>query len=355
VLGVSFRCYERVALELPPGLVGVVGPNGAGKTSLVELVHFACLGYSPRTSADAQLVRFGAEFLRAEATVVEPPAAPVRVALGYRPGEPKRVSVDGAPLRSVERLLARFPVLVFTPDRLRVVKGAPALRRAYFDRVLARVWPPLARSVGDYARALAQRNHLLRRLRAGAASPGALDPWDAALARSGAELAAARARLARRLCAPLRERLAELGDEGEEEPLRYETTAAGGESELLAALRQRRGRDIERGLTGTGPHHDDYRLVVAGRDLRHFGSQGEQRRALLALLLAEADVVREERDQAPLLLLDDVSSELDPGRRRLLLETLRPFTQALVTTTDDPELVARAAAVVRVEAGRLAA
>jgi DNA replication and repair protein RecF len=355
VSGVNFRCYERVSLRLAPGLVGVLGPNGAGKTSLVELIHFGCLGYSPRTSAEGQLVRFGADFLRSETAVEAPGALPARVEIGFRPGEPKRVTVDGAPLRSVERLLERFPVLVFTPDRLRVVKGAPALRRAYFDRALARLWPVAARATADYGRALAQRNHLLRRLRAGAASEDALDPWDAALARSGADLAEARRRLAERLERPLAERLAQLGDAGEERPLRYLPSVEGGERELAGVLRERRRRDVERGSTGAGPHMDDFQLVAGGRDLRHFGSQGEQRRALLCLVLAEADLLRDERDLVPLLLLDDVTSELDRGRRRLLLDALSAFPQALVTTTEDEELVARAGSLVRVDAGRLAA
>ena len=201
VRGSDFRCYERVAVELPAGLVGVVGPNGAGKTALIEMIHFGCLGYSPRTTSEGQVVRFGAELLRVETDVLVS-GGPVSVEIGYRPGEPKRVTVNGAAERSVERLLGRFPVLVFTPDRLRLVQGAPALRRAYFDRVLARLWPAPAAASAEYARRLSQRNHLLRRVRAGRAEPGALDPWDRLLAEAGEQLIAARARLCTRLAGP---------------------------------------------------------------------------------------------------------------------------------------------------------
>jgi len=337
VRGANFRCYPRVDVRLPAGLVGVVGPNGAGKTSLLELIHFACLGYSPRTTADPQLIRFGADFLRAEADVGLASGA-ITAEVGYRPGEPKRAVVGGAAVRSIERLLGRFPVLVFTPDRLRLVQGAPALRRAYFDRVVARLWPALAQAAPEYGRALAQRNHLLRRIRAGASPPAALDPWDALVAGTGAALAAARARLCDRLAGPLAVRMRELGGDPPPTPLRRVANVDGGEPELRAALQGRRGRDVERASTGAGPHLDDYELVDGGRDLRRFGSQGEQRRALLSLILAKADLIEQERDEQPLLLLDDVTGEFDPGRRARLLAAVARFEQAILTTTDEGDL-----------------
>jgi DNA replication and repair protein RecF len=350
VRGVDFRCYGRLELELPPGLVGVVGPNGAGKTSLLELIHFACLGYSPRTSSDAELVRFGADLLRAEADV-ELAAGQVRAAVGYRPGDPKRATLDGAAVPSIERLLARFPVLVFTPDRLRLVQGPPALRRSYFDRVLTRLWPALAQASPEYGRALAQRNQLLRRVRSGHTPSTALDAWDEMAARTGAALVAARARLCDRLRPVLARRVAELGGRPGEQPLRHLANAEGGEAALRQVLAARRSRDIERAATGAGPHLDDFGLTDDGRDLRRYGSQGEQRRMLLALILAEADVIEQERDEQPLLLLDDVTGEFDAGRRELLLAAVARFQQAVLTTTDAADLGAGAAALVTVRDG----
>jgi DNA replication and repair protein RecF len=353
VRGSDFRCYERVAVELPAGLVAVVGPNGAGKTALIEMIHFGCLGYSPRTTSEGQVVRFGAELLRVE-TDVAVSSGPVSVEIGYRPGEPKRVTVNGAAERSVERLLERFPVLVFTPDRLRLVQGAPALRRAYFDRVLARLWPAPAAASGEYARRLSQRNHLLRRVRAGRAEPGALDPWDRLLAEAGEQLIAARARLCTRLAGPFARRLGALGGDPGKDPLRYRPNVEPGSS-LEAALIERRARDIDRAVTGAGPHLDDVLLFEHDRDLRLYGSQGEQRRALLGLILAEADLLSEERDEPPLLLLDDVTGELDGERRRLLLEAVAGFDQAIVTTTDQADLGGAHASVLTVTDGRVAA
>jgi DNA replication and repair protein RecF len=351
--GANFRCYARVEVALPAGLVGVVGPNGAGKTSLLELIHFACLAYSPRTSADAELVRFGCEVLRAEARV-ELASGAAETAVGYRPGDPKRVTVDGAAVGSIDRLLGRFPVLVFTPDRLRLVQGPPALRRSYFDRVLARMWPAQAAVASEYARALVQRNHLLRRIRAGQSPASGLDAWDEMAARTGAALGAARSRLCHALAPRLAERLAALGGVPGDEPLLHLPHTPGGERELREALAGRRQRDIERAATGAGPHLDDYRMQDDGRDLRRYGSQGEQRRMLLGLILAEADLIERERDEQPLLLLDDVTGEFDAGRRGLLLEAVSRFQQAILTTTDEADL-GEGAAVVTVRDGTVRA
>lgn len=353
VRGSSFRLYERLEVALPAGLVALVGPNGAGKTALIEMIHFGCLGYSPRTSAEAQVVRFGAEATHVE-TEVDVQAGRVTVGLGYRPGEPKRVTVNGAAERSIERLLPRFPVLVFTPDRLRLIQGAPALRRAYVDRALVRLWPSLSAVSAEYSRRLAQRNHLLRRIRAGAASAEALEPWDRLVGEAGESLVAARARLCSRLAAPFAERLAGLGGDPGENPLRYEPNVAAGE-QLAAVLAARRPRDVERAATGAGPHLDDVVFAESGRDLRLYGSQGEQRRALLALILAEADVLVLERSEAPLLLLDDVTGELDADRRGRLLDAVAAFGQTIVTTTDEGDIAGRDATVLRVDRGTVRA
>ncbi len=348
VRGSWFRCYERVEVALPAGLVGVVGPNGAGKTSLIEMIHFGALAYSPRTSSEAQVVAFGHDLTRVEVDALLT-GGDVRVEVGFRPGEPKRVVVDGVAERSAAGLLGRFPVLVFTPDRIRLVQGPPALRRSYLDRALVRLWPALADLPAAYGRALAQRNHLLRRLRAGRGDPAGLVGWDEVTAAAGAELGLARRRLVTRLAAPFGERLEQLGGRPGADPIQLvEHTAP---EELAGALGARRSRDVERAATGAGPHLDDLELRESGRDLRRYGSQGEQRRALLALLLAEADLLTAERGEQPVLLLDDVTGEFDAGRRALLLDAVRRFDQAIVTTTDRADLGDGAAAVLAVEAG----
>jgi DNA replication and repair protein RecF len=222
---------------------------------------------------------------------------------------------------------ALVSTLVFTPDRLGVVKGPPASRRAYFDRVLGRLAPARATLPAEYGAAVAQRNAALRRAAAKLSGREAIEPWSERVTTLGAELVSARLDVLAQLEPSFCDRAIELGLDSVS--LRYE-----GDPPTLDGLAALLERDIDRGTTSLGPHLDDVVLGSAGRDLRSFGSQGEQRLALLALLLAEAETIAERTGVRPLLLLDDVLSELDPGRRRILADRVRASGQALVTATD---------------------
>ena len=304
----------------------LVGPNGVGKTNLLEAVHVAAQGFSPRTRTDSQVVRFGADGARA-AIVGHRGEVGLELEVTVRRGEGKRAQVNGAPLRAAEQLRSIVSALVFTPDRLGVVKGPPAARRAYFDRVLGRFSPTRAPLPAEYGVAVAQRNAALRRAAANLSGRAAIEPWSDRVAALGAELVASRHETLALLEPSFVERAGELGLSAAS--LRYE-----GEPPTREALDAALDRDLDRGVTSLGPHLDDVVLAAAGRDLRSFGSQGEQRLALLALLLAEAETIADRTGVPPLLLLDDVLSELDPGRRRILAERVRAAGQALVTATD---------------------
>ena len=297
-----------------------------GKTNLLEALHVATQGFSPRTRNDAQLVRFGDAGART-AVAGRRGEVGLELEVTVRPGEGKRARLNGAPLRAAELLRAEAATLVFTPDRLGVVKGAPAVRRAYLDRTLVRLAPARASLPTEYGAAVAQRNAALRRAASGYSSRDAIEPWTEQVASLAGDLVAARVDALAVLEPPFAECAAELGLG--EAALRYE-----GEPPTREQLEERLERDLERGATSLGPHLDDVVLVAGGRELRSFGSQGEQRLALLALLLAEAEAIVERTGIPPLLLLDDVLSELDPQRRRILAERVRGTGQALVTATD---------------------
>jgi DNA replication and repair protein RecF len=303
-----------------------VGPNGAGKTNLLESLHVGTQGFSPRTRADAQLIRFGATAARIGIRGRRR-AAPLEIELTLQAGAAKRAKLNGATLRAAEQLRSQADTLVFTPDRLGIVKGAPAARRAYFDRVLGRLSPARSQLPVEYGAAVGQRNAGLRRAAAGLSSRDSLAPWTARVAQLGAELVTARRETLGLLAPPFAERAGELGLA--EAVLRYE-----GEPPTPAALEERLERDLERGVTGLGPHLDDVAIASDARELRSFGSQGEQRLAVLALLLAEAELIVDRRGVPPLLLLDDVLSELDPERRRILAARVATAGQALITATD---------------------
>ena len=253
--------------------------------------------------------------------------------VGFEPGEEKRLRIDGAPLDRSAGPPPRPLVCVFLPDRLELVKGAPAARRAHLDQLVAALWPARSTTRSAYARALSQRNALVGRIRAGIARDDQLDAWDAELARHGAQLMADRARAVSAVATPFMERGAELGLP-EPLELRYLPRSKASDADgLRQELIDRRAGDVERGFTTHGPHRDDLSLRHAGRALRSLGSQGQQRVGLLALLFAERDVLGA-RGRPPLMLLDDVMSELDATRRERLAELVRSGGQTLITTTD---------------------
>jgi DNA replication and repair protein RecF len=308
----------------------VSGANGAGKTNLLEALHVGTQGFSPRARSDVQIVRFGQE------------AGRVRIG-GTRSGtrfetdvvlsaaSARGARLNGSALRAPEQLRTELQTLVFTPDRLAIVKGAPATRRAYFDRALGRLYPSRAQLPVEYAATVGQRNAALRRVGSGASSRDALAPWTDSVARLGELLVDARREVVSLLLPGFADCCARLGLAGA-------SLAYDGSSPSREDLEERLERDLERGTTGLGPHLHDVRLEAEGRDLRSFGSQGEQRVAVLGLVLAESRTLGAQRGTTPLVLLDDVLSELDEERRRALGELIAGGGQTVVTTTSPSSL-----------------
>jgi DNA replication and repair protein RecF len=329
----DFRSYASADVALGERLTVVHGPNGAGKTNLLEALYFGCTGRSCRTSTEREVVRFEAGAARVEVGGRDRDGDH-ELSVGFAPGEAKRLKVDGAP---VERLIdapVRPLVSVFLPDRLELVKGPPALRRSHLDALVAALWPARAATRRAYSQALAQRNALVARLRAGHGSRASLGAWDLELARHAIALRDDRARAVGHLDARFAALAEELGLLGAA-ALRYRPRSdAATPEELAAELAARLDSDLERGFTGHGPHRDELLLLRDGRELRVYGSQGEQRLALLALLLAERSALEDERGAPPLLLLDDVMSELDAERRERLVERIGGAGQSVITTTD---------------------
>jgi DNA replication and repair protein RecF len=331
-----FRSLSDLRVQLEPGIVSLVGPNGAGKTNLLEALYFALVGRSFRTADRRELIPFGASLARAEAIVRAEDGVEHRLLASVSRTEGRRHLLDGSPAEPATVARHRPPVAVFSPDRLALVKGPPAERRAHLDRYVAVRWPTRAELRRRYGQALAQRNALIARLGTGRGG-GDLDAWDAALADAAAPLVAARAEAVVELAAPFSEAAVELGLEGGAE-IEYAPRAAGSAEEIRTGLGERRDADLRLGRSSWGPHLDELKVGLGGRALRRYGSQGQQRVALLALLFAERDTLLAARRVAPLLLLDDVMSELDAERRKRLVGRLTAGGQALITAADE-ELV----------------
>jgi DNA replication and repair protein RecF len=329
----DFRSYAAADVQLGPGLSVVTGRNGAGKTNLLEAIYFACTGRSCRTANERECVRFGAQLTRLELRCEED-GQQHELSVGFQPGESKRLRVDGAAVERLTDVASRPLVSVFLPDRLELVTGAPALRRAHIDQVVAALRPARAATRRAYSAALAQRNALVAAIRAGRAGRGSMAAWDAELARHGVALMADRAAIVEELRPRYAKHAAGLGLSGDPDVVYRPRSKAATADELAAELADRLESDLERGFTGHGPHRDELVFRRDDRELRAFGSRGQQRLGLLALLLAEREALAESRGTLPLMLLDDVMSELDAGRRSRLVELLLAGGQSLITTTD---------------------
>jgi DNA replication and repair protein RecF len=397
----NFRNYSRLELELPDRLTVLQGDNAQGKTNLLEAIHLLATGRSPRAGTERELINWLAldgplPYARLEADIGEGREAQ-RLELvlelapsangGNGPTVRKQVRINGVAKRALD-LVGRLRMVLFLPEDIGLVAGAPGERRRYLDIALCQIAATYCRALGEYNRVLAQRNALLKRLRDEGGDPGQLNFWDERMAEQGSVLLHQRSQAVRDLDRIAADIHRGLTDGAERLRLVYlpaldpdpaadgTARSANGKARMLregashyharsraelgeqfvVQLRRSRAREIAAGISLSGPHRDDVAFSVDGRDLRAYGSRGQQRTGALALKLAEVQMMREAVGESPLLLLDDVMSELDAPRRHMLLEALAGVPQAIVTTTDwsdfTPELLAQARRL-RVEGGRM--
>jgi DNA replication and repair protein RecF len=348
-------------LEFAPGPQLVWGPNAAGKTSLLEAIVLVAWGRSHRTTTDAELIRWGADLARVEAAVIAAPgpATPtgsaetiVEIALVREGagGQRKRIRVNGAPRRA-SALGGILRTVMFAPEDMLLVAGSPGLRRTALDALAASRSPAYGADLANYGRVLQQRNGLLRAIREEQAGRDQLRFWDDALLGSGSAVVEGRHAALAAMSGPLARAHAEIAPDEGRLTLRYETNAPARPGETVREALARRlaetaDKEVWNGTTLIGPHRDDLVFELEGRDLAAFASRGQQRTAILAFKLAEVDLLTEQDGRPPLLLLDDVFSELDPDRRAHLVRRIAELPQAFVTTTspDDLDPVLRAAA-----------
>jgi DNA replication and repair protein RecF len=355
---VNFRNYADAAVLLAPGLNIVVGENAQGKTNLLEAISFATTGSSPRTPNDSEVVRWSQRFARAEMRVsLDGDGGEERqVAVGYAPGQKKRLTIDGAPATSLAAYAAGgagVRVVTFFPDDIRIVKGAPADRREFMDGLLSSLRPTYAHAAAEYARAVQQRNQLLRRIREGFSSERTLSTWDRKVVDLGTTVLKGRTAAIEPLASLFEDAVRVLYGP-EKADLRYSYSAP--LEGYTEALREAHRADIERGTTSVGPHRDDFAVLFGGVNMTTYGSQGQQRLATLSLKFAAREYLRRETGQDPILLFDDVMSELDERRRGYLSEYFLGSTQAVITTTNPgyfDQKVLEGARIIRISGGTI--
>lgn len=350
----DYRNYREQALDIAPGINVLVGDNAQGKTNLLEAVRLCSIGRSHRTSRDRELILEGAERARVALAWRRRDGAHELTALIPAAG-PKQLRVDGKALRRSGELMGLVATVLFAPEDLALVKAGPGERRRFIDMELSQLRPVYYYALQRYNRALKQRNNLLREIDAQPALRATLDGWDDVLAGEGAQIVAQRAKFVEMLGECARERHTAITGGAERLECRYSSQVdpADAERSMRAGLEAARARDLRAGTTTFGPHRDDLALEIDGRDARAFGSQGQQRTAALSLKLSELNVMYSLSGEWPILLLDDVMSELDPARRRTLLGCMEGV-QTLVTCTDLGDLAgARIEQALGVRAGAI--
>jgi DNA replication and repair protein RecF len=338
----DFRCYEGAYLELPAGITVVTGGNGAGKTSLLEAIGWAALGRSFRGVPDAVLVRTGVDAAILRVAIEGADARTSLVEAELRAVGRNRVLLDRHPLARTRDLAGAVRVSVFAPDDLVLVKGSPSSRREYLDDLLVATSPRYAATRSEYDRVLRHRNALLKGGVRDEEARATLEVFDDQLVVAGGELVVGRLRLVDRLGTLLDQAYRALATDDDSVGAAYVAEWAEGAvpdadavPELLrGALADRRRQELERRLTLVGPHRDDWRLEIGGLGSRTHASQGEQRTLALAMRLAGHRLVTSVIGEPPVLLLDDVFSELDPARADALVAELPPG-QTVVTSAGE--------------------
>jgi DNA replication and repair protein RecF len=338
----NHRNYAQLDLIPGPGLNVFIGPNGQGKTNLLEAVAMLALSSSPRSRRELELIGPVAPMSRIEAEVESAGLkAELAITLSLEGDRARRViEVDGIRRRAFD-LPGRFRVTLFWPDDLGLVKAGPEQRRRFLNQMLVQVEPGYARALAGLKRVLEQRNSLLKKIAAGEEAQDVLEAWNQELVRIGGEVVAARAAAVLELEPEAARYHAEIAA-GERLEIRYE----GPPENLAEAVHNSLADDLRRGSTTVGPHRDDMRVLLGGQEARAYASQGQQRTAVVSLKLAEAALVTGRTGQHPVLLLDDVLSELDAERRAALLRQVAEGGQVIITSAEagpfPPDLIANA-------------
>ena len=334
----NFRNYRHSSVAFKDGLNVLYGENASGKTNMLESVYFSSVFSSPRTTKDKEMVFMGEEAANIK-LVIEKKYRKHTISIQIDAQGKKKVAVDGVPVNRAGELLGVLGVVFFSPDEMKLVKESPAERRRFLDIGLSQQQKSYFVALSRYNHTLKQKNNLLKEYKNSKSVDDMLDVWDAGLAREGAIIVARRKEYIATLNDAARKFHFILSGEKENLSLSYESAAETNckqeelEQNLLSALRASREKDKELGFSTVGPHRDDIKIDINGKDARKFASQGQQRTTALAMKIGQVVIYREELGEAPVLLLDDVLSELDENRQHILLDLVNGF-QTLLTCTE---------------------
>lgn len=346
----NYRNYEQLELCLNQGVNVFLGANGQGKTNLLEAVYYLAVGSNFRGNRDQELIRWQQEYFRIHGQLVRENSSRVYDLEVYADQQKKKqIKINGVKAKSNAELYGNLQVVLFSPDDLRIIKGAPAERRKYLDTEICQLNRSYYRLIRNYERVLQQRSNLLKDIRYRQQGQDQLAVWDDYLLDYGSKIIFQRIQFLKRLIPMARKVQQELTENNERFTVTYQSSlgAIGDFSvaEIQAVyrqvLQQRRQEEIQRGINLWGPHRDDLIFYLNGRELKRYGSQGQQRTGILALKMAEIQIFYQHNQEYPLLLLDDVMSELDDKRRAYLIDLVNQNKIQTIITGANIELVAQ--------------
>ena len=333
----NFRNYESLHLQFSEGVNLITGANAQGKTNILEGIYFLSTAKSHRTNRDDELIQRGKLWFYLKGQVSSKSLSNV-VEITNTCGEKKRVRINGKTQERISSVISKINVVMFSPEDLSLVKGAPSERRRFLDILISRISLPYLHALQEYSLALRQRNELLKSIRDKRAAADSLDSWNTLLVKSGVEVIRQRILIVSELAELAKEKHKQLTSNREELYVEYRSQLEGDSSDIEGVYEKSLGSsvdsDIRRGSTSVGPHRDDLTFAIDGVDARKFGSQGQQRTGVLSLKLANLELIGKRLDEYPIILLDDVTSELDENRALFLFDLLsRISVQIFLTAT----------------------
>jgi len=358
----NFRNIEPFSSGFGKGFWAVLGANGQGKSNLLEAIAMLCSGRSRRTERDRETIRMHETWMSLDGTLEREMRGEARLSVRLTPEGRKELTVFGAPVGRLAKYITEASCVVFSSEDVEIVLGEPTLRRQYINEAVSQASHGYIYDLSRYRRALEQKNRALKLVRERLAPPDSLDVWDAQIADYGGRVCARREKFIRGLARLAAEMYARLSDSAEPLAVSYDPSVPAPEAleewprALADALRGRRQEEIARGVSLVGPQRDDLKMDIGGLTARSFASRGQARTAALALRLSQASLAREQTGEWPIVLMDDVFSELDSRRRELLAAVASEAEQVFATAasaSDLPDLDAVLAGRVLVERGAL--
>ncbi len=350
----NFRSYSEEQIEFSPRTNLIYGDNAVGKTNILEAVHLAATGRSHRAKADSQMIRFGEEYARVLVEFADK-HRDYKIVIGLLPQNKKSVKINDVPINKLSVLVNYLNVVMFSPEDLELVKGSPRMRRQFMDTSISSLSPRYMSELVSYHKVLAQKNNLLKKAKFGdKKAADNIDVWNIQLASSGSRIMKERRAFIDGIKAWAKQTHREIGRS--ELEISYSPSmdeeilnSAKPELEFLKKLEEVKTREIENGAALYGIQRDEVRFFIDGNEAKLFASQGQQRTIVLCMKLALTEYIKSRRDEYPVLLFDDIMSELDEQHRAYLADKIRD-KQVLLTCTDREE--SRAARIIKIENGK---